>query len=135
MCLIQRSCPVRCGLLLYNKHEKYVLRYHMELRIYTDKLGIAPYDQWLDALKDIRGRAAIRARLERVRGGNFGDCKPLRDGVQELKIDFGPGYRVYLSKQGPVLVLLLSGSDKGDQDRAIKQAIDYLNDWKQRGKP
>lgn len=67
--------------------------------------------------------------------GNFGDCKPLRDGVQELKIDHGPGYRVYLSRQGPVLVLLLCGSDKADQNRAIKQAIDYLNDWKQRGKP
>lgn len=52
-----------------------------------------------------------------------------------MKVDVGPGYRVYLSRQGPVLVLLLCGSDKGDQDRAIKQAIDYLNDWKQRGKP
>lgn len=107
----------------------------MELRIYTDEFGAAPYDQWLDALKDVRGRATIRARLERVRAGNFGDCKPLRDGVQELKIDFGPGYRVYLSRQGSVLVLLLCGSDKTGQDRAIKQAIEYLNDWKQRGKP
>lgn len=107
----------------------------MELRIYTDALGAVPYEQWLADLKDVRGRATIRARLERVRAGNFGDCKPLRDGVQELKIDFGPGYRVYLSRQGSVLVLLLCGSDKTDQDRAIKQAIEYLNDWKQRGKP
>jgi putative addiction module killer protein len=65
----------------------------------------------------------------------MGDCKPLRDGVQELRIDHGPGYRVYLSRQGPVLVLLLCGSDKGDQGRAIVQAIEYLADWKQRGKP
>ena len=107
----------------------------MELRIYTDTLDRQPLTQWLDNLKDIRARAQIRARLARVAAGNFGDCKPLRDGVQELKIDYGPGYRVYLSKQGPVLVLLLCGSDKGDQDRAIKVAIDYLNDWKQRGKP
>ena len=107
----------------------------MELRIYTDTLDRQPLTQWLDNLKDIRARAQIRARLARVAAGNLGDCKPLRDGVQELKIDYGPGYRVYLSKQGPVLVLLLCGSDKGDQDRAIKQAIDYLNDWKQRGKP
>jgi putative addiction module killer protein len=91
--------------------------------------------EWIDDLKDIRARAQIRARLARVASGNFGDCKPVRDGVQELKIDYGPGYRVYLSKQGPVLVLLLCGSDKTDQSRAIKQAIDYLNDWKQRGKP
>ena len=107
----------------------------MELRIYTDTLDRQPLTQWLDNLKDIRARAQIRARLARVAAGNFGDCKPLRDGVQELKIDYGPGYRVYLSRQGPVLVLLLCGSDKGDQNRAINQAIEYLNDWKQRGKP
>ena len=65
----------------------------------------------------------------------MGDCKPLRDGVQELRIDHGQGYRVYLSRQGDVLVLLLCGSDKGDQGRAIRQAIGYLNDWKQRGSP
>ena len=53
--------------------------------------------------------------------------------MQELRIDKRPGYRVYLSRQGPVLVLLLRGSDKADQDRAIRQAIDYLNDWKERG--
>ena len=91
--------------------------------------------QWLDGLKDIRARAQIKVRLTRAESGNLGDCKPLRDGVMELKIDYGPGYRVYLSRQGPVIVLLLCGSDKIDQNRAIKQAIDYLNDWKQRGKP
>ena len=91
--------------------------------------------QWLDDLKDIRARTQIKVRLTRVEAGNLGDCKPLRDGVMELKIDYGAGYRVYLSRQGPVLVLLLCGSDKDDQDRAIKQAIDYLTDWKQRGKP
>lgn len=107
----------------------------MELRYYRDAQDRAPLTQWLDDLKDIRARAQIRARLARLRTGNFGDCKPLRDGVQELRIDHGPGYRVYLSRQGLVLVLLLCGSGKGDQDRAIKQAIDYLNDWKQRGKP
>lgn len=107
----------------------------MEIRFYTDSSGHAPFADWLDALKDIRGRAQIRARIERVRGGNMGDCKPLRDGIQELRVDFGPGYRVFLSRQGPVMVLLLCGSDKGDQDRSIRQAIEYLNDWKERGKP
>ena len=107
----------------------------MELRIYTDSQDVAPFTRWLDALKDSRARAQIRARLARLMAGSFGDCRPLRDGVQELRIDCGPGYRVYLSRQGPVLVLLLCGSDKADQDRAIKQAIDFLNDWKQRGKP
>ena len=65
----------------------------MELRIYTDTLDRQPLTQWLDNLKDIRARAQIRERLARVAAGNFGDCKPLRDGVQELKIDYGPGYR------------------------------------------
>ena len=73
----------------------------------------------------------------RVEAGNLGDCKPVRDGVQELRIDHGPGYRVYLSRQGPVLVLvlLLCGSGKSDQGREIEKAIGYLTDWKQRGKP
>jgi putative addiction module killer protein len=107
----------------------------MDIRIYSDTAGQVPFTRWLETLTDQRGRAAIRARLARVQAGNMGDCKPLRDGVQELRIDHGPGYRVYLSRQGPVLVLLLCGSDKGDQGRAIVQAIEYLADWKQRGKP
>ena len=107
----------------------------MELRIYTEAAGRVPFNEWLADLKDVKARAIIRARLLKVQMGNLGDCKPLRDGVQELRIDYGPGYRAYLSRQGPVLVLLLCGSDKSGQDRAIRQAIDYLNDWKQRGKP
>lgn len=91
--------------------------------------------QGLNDLKDRTARAKIRARLERVKAGNFGDCKPLRDGVQELRVDHGPGYRVFLSRHGPALVLLPCGSDKGDQDRAIRQAVEYLADWKQRGSP
>lgn len=80
-------------------------------------------------MKDIRARAQIRARLIRLADGNLGNCKPLRDDVQELKIDIGPGYRLYLSRQGPVLVLLLlCGGDKGDQSRDIERAIGYLND-------
>ena len=104
-----------------------------DIRVYTDATGRAPFEEWLNAMKDTQGRARIRARLARLQAGNFGDCKPLRDGVQELRIDHGPGYRVYLSRQGPVLVLLLCGSDKGEQDKAIKLALAYLADWKQRG--
>jgi len=99
----------------------------MKIRIYTDSEGHAPYEYWLGALPDRLARAKIRARLARVEAGNLGDCKPLRDGVQELRIDHGPGYRVYLSRQGPVLVLLLCGSDKSDQGREIEKAIGYLN--------
>ena len=107
----------------------------LEVFAYQDGNGRKPYAEWLDRLVDKQTKARILVRVNRLASGNFGDCKPVREGVQELKIDHGPGYRVYLSKQGPVLVLLLCGSDKGGQSRAIKQAIEYLNDWKQRGKP
>ena len=107
----------------------------MELRIYITNAGRRPFEEWLAALGDRQARTRILARLARIEAGNLGDCKPLRDGVQELRIDHGPGYRVYLSRQGPVLVLLLCASDKGEQTRAIAQAIEYLNDWKQRGQP
>ncbi len=103
--------------------------------IYQTSNGSKPFADWLKGLADKQAKARIVARVTRVAAGNFGDCRPVREGVQELRIDHGPGYRVFLSRQGPVLVLLLCGSGKGDQDRAIVRAIEYLNDWKQRGKP
>lgn len=103
----------------------------MEIRIYTNAKGKCPFEEWLSGLKDVQARARIRARIARVEAGNFGDCKSLRDGIQELRIDHGPGYRVYLSRQGKVIVLLLCGSDKSEQDHAIEKAIEYLKDWKQ----
>lgn len=107
----------------------------LELRTYVTSDGRSPFDDWLVGLQDVAARARVRARLARVQAGNFGDCKSLRDGVMELRIDFGPGYRVYFSRQGPVLVLLLCGGDKRDQDHAIRQAVECLDDWKSRGKP
>ena len=107
----------------------------IELRTYVASDGRSPFDDWLGGLRDVAARARVRARLARVQAGNFGDCKSLRDGVMELRIDFGPGYRVYFSRQGPVLVLLLCGSDKSDQDRAIREAVKFLDDWKSRGRP
>jgi len=95
--------------------------------------GKCPFEEWLGSLKDSKARMRVRARIARLEVGNFGDCKGLRDGVQEIRIDYGPGYRVYLSRQGKVIVLLLCGSDKSEQDRAIEKAIDYLKDWKRRG--
>lgn len=95
--------------------------------------GKCPFEGWLGSLKDSKARMRVRARIARLEVGNFGDCKGLRGGVQEIRIDYGPGYRVYLSRQGKVIVLLLCGSDKSEQDRAIEKAIDYLKDWKRRG--
>jgi putative addiction module killer protein len=105
----------------------------MEIRFYMNSSGKCPFEEWLGSLKDSKARMRIRARIARLEVGNFGDCKGLRDGVQEIRIDYGPGYRVYLSRQGKVIVLLLCGSDKSEQDRAIEKAIDYLKDWKRRG--
>ena len=106
-----------------------------EIKTYQDIEGRKPYAEWLDSVTDNKTKARIVVRVNRMAAGNFGDCKPLRDGVQELKLDIGPGYRVYLSRQGPILVLLLCGGDKSDQSRDIERAIGYLKDWKQRGKP
>ncbi|MEY4524108.1 MAG: hypothetical protein RIR27_1184 [Pseudomonadota bacterium] len=105
----------------------------MEIRFYMNSSTKCPFEEWLGSLKDSKARMRVRARIARLEVGNFGDCKGLRDGVQEIRIDYGPGYRVYLSRQGKVIVLLLCGSDKSEQDRAIEKAIDYLKDWKRRG--
>ena len=107
----------------------------VEIRTYLTVDERAPFDEWLAALRDVQARARIRARLARLQAGNLGDFKPVQDGVQELRIDHGPGYRVYLSRQGPVVVLLLGGSDKSGQAVAIEQAVACLNDWRKRGEP
>ena len=79
--------------------------------------------KWLDRLDDIRARARILARIERLVGGNPGDVKPVGEGVSELRIDYGPGYRVYYKKQGRSLIILLAGGDKRTQSRNIKTAL------------
>lgn len=107
----------------------------IETVAYQDSRGAQPYVDWLGKLTDKQAKARILIRVNRVAAGNFGDCKPLREGVMELRIDHGPGYRVYLSRQGPVFVLLLCAGNKSDQARDISRAVEYLNDWKQRGKP
>ncbi len=78
--------------------------------------------QWLDELRDIRARARIQARIERLAAGNPGDVKPVGDGVSELRIDYGPGYRVYFTRRGNEVVILLAGGDKSTQDTDIKIA-------------
>ncbi len=79
--------------------------------------------KWLDGLDDIRARARILVRIERLAAGNPGDVKPVGEGVSELRIDYGPGYRVYYKKQGRSVVILLAGGDKRTQSRNIKTAL------------
>jgi putative addiction module killer protein len=81
------------------------------------------FANWLDGLDDLRARARVLARIERLAGGNPGDVKPVGEGVSEMRIDYGPGYRVYFTKIGRQVVLLLAGGDKKTQDADIKTAI------------
>lgn len=87
------------------------------------------FDCWLMNLKDRIGRARIQARTDRLAGGNPGDTKLLRDGLFELRIDHGPGYRVYFIRRGQVTVILLAGGDKSTQDADIERALRIADDW------
>lgn len=83
------------------------------------------FAKWLDGLPDVRARARILARIERLAAGNPGDIKTVGEGVSELRIDYGPGYRMYYKKDGRNVVILLAGGDKGSQAKDIKTAL-YL---------
>ncbi len=81
------------------------------------------YAKWIDGLRDIRARARILARVQRLTQGNPGDVEPVGEGVSEMRIHFGPGYRVYFKKQGEALFVLLAGGNKRTQARDIRKAI------------
>jgi len=102
------------------------------LRNYQTANGRDIFTHWLKALKDPIAKRAIARRLNRLALGHFGDCKPCGDGVWELRIDLGPGYRVYYAKAGQCLVLILCGGDKSTQQADIASACDYWQDWKDR---
>src|SRR2546428_12787873 len=90
-----------------------------ELELSATEEGRVPFTEWLDSRRDIRGREKIRARLNRIRLGNFGDSSSGGEGVEELRIDFGPGCRVYFGQAGTKIVLLLCGGDKSTQTQDI----------------
>ena len=81
------------------------------------------FTKWIDGLEDIRARARILVRIERLAAGNPGDAKPVGEGVSELRIDYGPGYRVYYTQRGRSAVILLAGGEKRTQDKDIKSAL------------
>jgi len=93
-------------------------------------LKSATFDRWLSGLVDRRARARILARVDRLANGNPGDVKPVGGGISEMRIDCGPGYRVYYSQRGPVIAILLSGGDKRTQDADIARAKEILKEWK-----
>ena len=96
---------------------------------YIAETDRCPYDDWFESLKDKRTQAIIATRLNRVAQGNFGLCRKLSGGIQELKIDFGPGFRVYFAEDGDTLVVLLCGGDKTTQSKDIERAQDYWAEY------
>lgn len=104
----------------------------VELRYYQTATGAQPFVEWLQGLNDRQARTRIEARLARVAVGNLGDVEPVGEGVLELRIGWGPGYRIYFSRVGKVIVLLLCGEDKRTQQRDIKRAKTYFDDYKAR---
>jgi putative addiction module killer protein len=81
------------------------------------------FSRWLDGLTDVRARARVQVRIERLAGGNAGDVKPVGEGVSELRIDYGPGYRVYVTKHRDDLIVLLAGGSKRSQSADIRIAL------------
>lgn len=104
----------------------------MEVRHYLTSAGRDTYQTWLDRLKDLRARVAIQRRIDRMAAGHFGDHKPCRDGFWELRVDVGPGYRVYYARHGLAVVLLLCGGDKRTQTSDIDTAVRYWIDYQRR---
>jgi putative addiction module killer protein len=104
----------------------------IEIRHYLTTAGTDVFEEWFDSLSDAKAEARIAARIARLAAGNFGDCKPLMEGVWELRIDWGPGYRVYYAMIGRMCVLLLCGGDKRRQSADISRAIAFWNDYKRR---
>ena len=103
-----------------------------EVEVYQTEEGRSPFSEWIRNLKDRTARARVRTRLARLRLGNFGDTNSLGGGLYELRINYGPGYRVYFGRTGNRLVLLLCGGTKRTQARDIEQALTYWRDYRRR---
>lgn len=104
----------------------------VNLGIYRTREGQKPFSEWLEGLKDKKTKGIIRARLNRVRLGNFGNCEPVGEGVFEFKIDYGSGFRIYFGREGREVVILLCGGIKKGQKRDIEKAKEYWTDYRSR---
>lgn len=104
----------------------------IELFRYQREDGREPLAEWLDSMRDKIAQARIRIRLRQVQAGNFGDCEPVGDGVMELRVHVGAGYRVYCGRHGKAVVILLCGGDKRSQTTDIKLAKEFWAEWKRR---
>ena len=101
-----------------------------EVRVYQTSNAREPFNEWLRSIRDIEIQARIRARLERLEDGNMGDCKSVDEGVYELRIHFGAGYRIYFGQISNTIILLLCGGEKSSQRRDIERAKTYWLEYK-----
>jgi len=108
---------------------------HFEIRRYVNATGADVFGEWFAGLPDRHAQQRIRARIDRLERGLFGDCEPVGEGVWELRVDWGPGYRVYSARAGQAILLLLCGGDKRKQQADINRAKGYWNDFKERTRP
>ena len=106
--------------------------HEQQIRIYETSDGKRPFSDWFDRLRDRRAQQRIDARLGRIELGNFGDAKSVGEGVLELRINYGPGYRVYFGRDGREVVILLVGGDKSGQSRDVLVAKEYWEDYRAR---
>jgi putative addiction module killer protein len=106
----------------------------IELEIYEAPSGKRPFKIWFENIRDALTKAKVATRLDRLKQGNFGDCKNVGGGVCELRVRFGPGIRIYYSQVSNKLVLLLCGGDKGSQGKDIDTAKEYLKNYQSREK-
>ncbi|MGH8673050.1 MAG: type II toxin-antitoxin system RelE/ParE family toxin [Burkholderiales bacterium] len=106
-----------------------------EVRHYVTAAGVDVFAEWFAALADRQAQARIQARVDRIERGLFGDCEPVGEGVRELRIDWGPGYRVYYARAGDRIILLLCGGDKRKQQTDIRRAKEYWHEHQERTKP
>jgi putative addiction module killer protein len=104
----------------------------MEVLRYRRADGSEPFADWLDSIRDKVAAARIRVRLRNLEAGNLGDWASVGDGVMELRVHVGAGYRVYCGRHGTTLVILLCGGDKGTQAKDIARAKEFWSDWKRR---
>jgi len=104
----------------------------MEVRHYLSRSGKDIFDDWVSGLADRRTQAKIATRINRLAAGNFGDCKPLGQGLWELRVDWEPGYRVYYAMIARACALLLCAGDKRTQRADMDRAREYLTDFKER---
>lgn len=102
-----------------------------EIKRYITSDGKIPFAEWFDSLRDINAQIKIDTRLRRVSVGNLGDYRSVGEGVFELRIDYGPGYRVYFGQIGLTIVLLLLGGDKSSQNQDIRKAKEYWRDYEE----